>query len=151
MTQTFAMAPADLRWLWLVAIVPAIAIIVAIVVLGKAITGARNARFELSAEGLRLEGDFYGRLIPVAQLRADEARRVDLADEPGLVPRRRTLGTGMPNYQAGWFQLRNGEKALLYLTDRRRAVYVPTTDGYSVLLSPSDPDGFVAAVRALRR
>ena len=32
---------------------------------------------------------------------------------PGL----RTMGTGLPGYRAGWFRLRNGEKALLYLTE----------------------------------
>jgi hypothetical protein len=56
----------------------------------------------------------------------------------------------MPGYQSGWFRLKNGEKALLYLTDRSRAVYVPTTAGYSVLLSPDDPDGFLKALTALR-
>ena len=151
MTQPFAIVPADVRWLWFIAIVPALAMLITIVVLGKAIAGARNARFEISPQGLRLDGDFYGRLIPAAQLRIDEARRVDFERQPDFVPRRRTLGTGLPGYQAGWFRLRSGEKALLYLTDRNRAVYVPTTDGYSVLLSPSDPDAFLSALRALRR
>ena len=58
-------------------------------------------------------------------------------------------GTGLPGYQAGWFRLRNGEKALVYLTDRGRAVYVPTTAGYSVLLSPAEPDAFLAALRPI--
>jgi hypothetical protein len=81
-------------------------------------------------------------------LRRAEIRRIDLATSPELAPRLRTLGTGLPGYQAGWFRLRNGEKALLYLTDRGRAVYVPTTAGYSVLVSPENPDEFVAALRA---
>ena len=55
----------------------------------------------------------------------------------------------MPGYRSGWFKLEGGERALLYLTDVQRAVYVPTTEGYGVLLSPSDPDAFVAALRAL--
>ena len=38
----------------------------------------------------------------------------------------------------------------LYLTDRRKAVYIPTTEGYSVLISPSDPDGFLSALRSSR-
>ena len=63
----------------------------------------------------------------------------------------RRMGTGLPGYQAGWFRLRNGEKALLYLTDRARAVYIPTTAGYSLLLSPADPDGFLSQLRSLSR
>jgi hypothetical protein len=65
------------------------------------------------------------------------------------MPARRTVGTGLPGYRAGWFRLRNGEKALLYLTDTSRAVYIPTTAGYSVLLSPAQPDEFVSALRAI--
>jgi hypothetical protein len=84
-------------------------------------------------------------------MRLDQARRVSLEADSELAPRRRTMGTGMPGYQAGWFRLKNGEKALLYLTDRSRAVYVPTTEGYSVLLSPADPDSFLQALTALRR
>jgi hypothetical protein len=67
------------------------------------------------------------------------------------LPKRRTFGTGLPGYQAGWFRLESGEKALLYLTDRSRAVYIPTTAGYSVLLSPENPDGLLAAIASIGR
>ena len=77
-----------------------------------------------------------------------EARRVDFSVTPELVPARRTLGTGLPRYQSGWFRLKNGEKALLYLTDRSRAVYIPTTAGYSVVISPANPDAFLEALKA---
>ena len=45
--------------------------------------------------------------------------------------------------------MHSGEKALVYMTDRTRAVYVPTTAGYSVLVSPADPEAFVSAVRGM--
>jgi hypothetical protein len=145
--QTFAIAPAGMKALWLVLLV--LASIAALLTL--TMVGARTARFELSDEGLRLRGDLYGRVIPASELRGSAARRVDFGTMPELTPARRTLGTGLPGYQAGWFRLRNGEKALLYLTDRNRAVYVPTTAGYSVLLSPADPDAFLAALRRIRK
>lgn len=145
--QSFSIAPAGLKAAWLI-----VAILVPVIgVLLLSLIGSRAARFEVSAEGLRLRGDFYGRLIPADQLRGDLARRVDFAAMPELEPTRRTLGTGLPGYLAGWFRLRGGEKALLYLTDRGRAVYIPTTAGYSVLLSPADPEGFLSAVRARAR
>jgi hypothetical protein len=110
--------------------------------------GARNSRFELSHEGLRLRGDLYGRFIPREQLVVSGARRLDPRDT-SLHPSARTLGTGLPGYQAGWFRLGTGEKALLYLTDRSRAVYIPTLAGYSVLLSPDNPDAFLGALARL--
>src|SRR5262245_23763746 len=110
------------------------------------ISGMR-ARFEISSAGLRLTGDFYGRTMPVSDLRGGSARRVDISTGNDLQPVRRTMGTGLPGYRAGWFRLRNGEKALLYVTDSTKVVYIPTRLDYSVMVSPNDPDAFLTAIR----
>jgi hypothetical protein len=149
--EVFTIAPAGTKMLWLIGLVPLAVLVLVIGVLGASITGARSASFEVSTEGLRLRGDWYGRLIPADRLVVAGARRVDLANTPELQPARRTMGTGFPGYQAGWFRLRNRERALLYLTDRTKAVYVPTTEDYVVLLSPSDPDRFLSALKTLTR
>jgi hypothetical protein len=152
--QVFSIAPADVKVLWVTGILAAVLLIgsTALVMwlIGSSVQGAQRSQFEVSAEGLRLRGDVYGRMIPAASLRPDGARRVDFAADTGLQPHRRTGGTSVPGYQSGWYRLRNGEKALLYLTDRSRAVYVPTSAGYAVLLSPSDPDGFLQSLQAIR-
>jgi Bacterial PH domain len=146
MTQTFPIVPGDVRILW--ALVPAFVILAAgLGVLAVSLSGARNARFEVSPVGLRLKGDLYGRFIPTADLQLDSARAVDLAAEPGLVAVRRNVGTAIKGYQAGWFRLRDGEKALLYVTDRSRVAYVPTTRGYAVMVSVADPEAFLASLR----
>jgi hypothetical protein len=145
--ESFPIAPASSRSFWF--FIP-----VAIILLGAAITlvlavlGPNRARYELSSAGIALRGDIYGRrLIPASDLRGGAARIVDLDQEPDLAPRWRTMGTGLPGYRAGWFRLRNGEKALLSLTDTHRAVYIPTSRGFALLLSPAEPDSFLAAVR----
>lgn len=144
--STFPIAPATSRYLWL--LIPALVLLLgAAVLLVATVRGAHSSTFEIRPDGLWLHGDVYGRLIPKAELRVDLARRVDLTQEAGLRPKWRRIGTALPGYQAGWFRLRNGEKALLYLTDRTRAVYVPTTAGYVLLLSPADPDGFLSRLR----
>lgn len=147
--QEFLIAPAAGRGLWLMLLVPGSVLLLVTMLLGAAVVGARSARFEVSPAGLRLRGDLYGRLIPADQLKTDLAARVSVSAGSDLMPVRRTLGTGLPGYRSGWFRLRNGEKALLYLTDSSRAVYLPTTAGYGVLLSPANPDEFVAALRGL--
>lgn len=148
--QTFQIAPAELKGMWILVVIVISVMALAGGVLLTAVRGSRSSTFDVSSAGLRLHGDLYGRLIPARQVRGGDARRVDFTTSPELQPRRRTMGTGMPGYQAGWFRLQNGEKALVYMTDRRRAVYVPTTDGYAVLVSPADPDGFLTAVSSLR-
>jgi Bacterial PH domain len=145
----FLIAPPTDRVMWFIFLVPGLILFLVIALLGAAVAGARSARFEVSPAGLRLRGDLYGRFIPADRLRGASAARVDFAAAPELTPRQRTMGTGLPGYRSGWFRLRNGEKALLYLTDMSRAVYIPTTEGYSVLLSPAEPDQFLSALRGI--
>lgn len=144
--QVFTIAAPGARPLWI--LLP-VAIVLAVTAAAM-IAASRTARFEVSPAGLRLRGDFYGRLIPPDNLVIHNVRRVDFVRSPELEPKRRTMGTGLPGDQAGWFRLANGEKALLYLTDRAKAVYVPTTSDYSLIMSPDDPEGFMAAVCAMR-
>jgi hypothetical protein len=149
MIETFPIVPGSVRMLWL--IVP-VCLLVAAAVAGliHSLSGARNARFEVSPAGLRLRGDFYGRLIPPSELRLDEARAVNLDSEPSLAPRIRLVGTAISGYRAGWFRLRNGERALLYVTDTRRIAYLPTVKGYAILLSVADPDALLASLRRMK-
>jgi hypothetical protein len=147
--QTFAIAPASLRAMWFLLPILAIPIVIISVVLIGLINGMKGTQFQVSSDGLRLKGDFYGRTISLSDLRGGSARRIDISPGSDLQPVRKTLGTGLPGYRAGWFRLRNGEKALLYVTDPAKAVYVPTRLDFAVMLSPDDPDGFLSAVRAV--
>jgi len=147
--QVFTIASSTGRPFWILA--PAFIIIaVAVGVLAMVAFSSRTARVEVSSQGLRLRGDLWGRFIPASALEIEKAHRVDFVASPELLPARRTMGTGLPGYQSGWFRLKNGEQALLYLTDRAKAVYVPTNQGYGLLLSPDDPDGFIGALAARR-
>ena len=65
--EVFAIAPADTKALWLIGLIPLFVLVLVVSVLGASITSARSARFEVSTEGLRLRGDWYGRLIPANQ------------------------------------------------------------------------------------
>jgi hypothetical protein len=150
MPQVYHIAAANLSRGWLyvpIAIVLAALVLVSWLLIAS-YRGSRNATFELSSEGLRLRGDVYGRLIPMSELTPAQAARVDVVRGP-FRPTWRTAGTAMPGYRAGWFKLADGSKALVYLTDPSRAVRVPTTAGYSVLLSVADADQFVDALHRL--
>jgi hypothetical protein len=150
MTQVFHIAPTTVRWVWLS--VPAalvlVVLIVAFAVIMKSVTGARSSIFELSRDGLRIQGDIYGRFIPADQLVADSAQRVDISSG-ALQPVLRVGGTAVPGYRSGWFRLSNGSKALLYVTDPGKVVHIPTRAGYSVLLSVAETDQFVNELRQL--
>jgi len=102
-----------------------------------------NVSFELTSGGLRIRAPLYGRLIPLAALNVEKAELVDLSKDESRRPSWRRNGIGLPGYGAGWFSLKNREKALLFLTTRSDVVYVPTSEGYSLLLSVKDPQEFV--------
>jgi hypothetical protein len=145
--QTFPIAPAVSKAYWFIPVLVLFILAFVAVLMVGTVRGARTSQFDVAPAGLSLRGDWYGRTIPWSDIDASGVKRVDFVLSPELRPARRTIGTGLPGYSAGWFRLRGGERALVYLTDRSRAVYVPTTRGYSVLISPADPDGFIAALR----
>lgn len=144
--QVFELAPGGSgKVMWVVAV---FLILTMAGTLALLFSGARRPSFEVSPEGLRVRGNLYGRFIPASQLRIAEAQVVNLNATQDLRPKWRTNGVGLPGYSIGWFRLRNREKALLFLTDRTRAVHIPTTEGYVVLISPQNPDAFVKALRS---
>jgi hypothetical protein len=87
---------------------------------------SRQAKFELSDEGLTIRGDLYGRRLPASSLIIGGAQALDLTENRDYALACRTNGAGFPGYSSGWFRLGNGEKALVFVTDRRRVVYLPT-------------------------
>jgi hypothetical protein len=110
---------------------------------------SRHVKFEVSPEGLAIRGDIYGRRLPAASLLGKEAKAVDLTEDQNYRPVWRTNGAGLPGYGSGWFQLGNGDKALIFVTDKRRVVYLPTREGYALLLSVPEPEKFLQALRQM--
>jgi hypothetical protein len=144
-STVFPMIPAASKSLWFFAIIGLI-LVGALLMMGWVAWSMRHATFTVSNEGLRLQGDLYGRLIPLKSLKLDEAVVTNLNTDRDHQPKWRTMGTGLPGYAAGWFKLRNGTKALLYVTDRTHVARIPTTEGYTVMLSVADPTALIEAL-----
>ena len=58
----------------------------------------------------------------------------------------RTDGAGLPGYGGGWFQLGNGDKALLFVTDKRRVIFCPPGRLLARCLSVAEGGRFLAAL-----
>lgn len=145
MQEVFPMIPASSKPLWVIGGM-ALFLVALAGFFGFLAYSARHVQFEISANKLHIKGDIYGRTLAIEALNLEQAREIDLNEERSLQPRLRTNGTGLPGYQAGWFKLRNDEKALVFLTDRRRVVYIPTREGYALLLSVAAPKVFLNAL-----
>jgi hypothetical protein len=147
MTETYPLVAPGMRAFFVPALV-ALLLVGLLAFFTRSAYRMQHTRFTLSAQGLRVEGE-YPRFIPAGSLLPDQARAVDLERENGLRLGLRTFGTGIPGYHAGWFRTRDAGKVLAAVTDRRRVVYVPTTEGYGLLLSVPAPEGFVARLREI--
>jgi hypothetical protein len=146
MTEIFPIAPAPLRSLWLIGTILVIVLGVAWF-LGRGALGSRTTQFTLTpAAGLEVRGP-YGRTIPWDAMKVEEARRTHLDSDSSLRPTLRTNGIGLRGYRAGWFRLSDGSRGLLFVTDPSRAVAIPTSEGFTVIVSPVDPDAFLATLQ----
>lgn len=143
MYEVFPIAPASGRAVWfgLVILAPVFLLLVYLTL------APRLVKFEVSPEGLRIRGELYGRRIPGDKLVLGQAKSLDLNTDKTYRLRWRTNGIGLPGYKSGWFRLKNGEKSLAFVTDSSRVVYIPTTEGYSVLLSVERPQEFLNRLR----
>jgi hypothetical protein len=146
MKEVFPIIPAGAGSVWFLAGI-GLLLFAGAVFLGFLALSCRNASVEVSSAGLDIRGGLYGRRILMPSLALDTARPVDLKTEPELAPSWRTNGIGLPGYGAGWFTLKNGQKALAFISDRRRVAYIPTREGYVVLLSIEEPDRLIDSLR----
>lgn len=140
--DVFPISPASSKPLWFLASI-CVLLSVVLAVLVYTAYSSQHSRVELNSNQLRLVGDLWARTIPMDVIDVSETRILDLDRRSDFAPTRRTFGTGLPGYASGWFRLRSGEKALVYLTRWERVVYMPTSKGYALLLSVEDPERFV--------
>jgi len=142
MNRVFPITPASIRVLAVVGII----LIPLILLMGVITFSAKNTRVVVDDEGLHIKGALYGRFIPKESIIREGSKILNLNVEREFRPVMRTFGIGFPGYSEGWFRLANGERALLFVTDRFNVIYVSTTEGYSVLLSTAHPEEFIDAL-----
>ena len=150
MDKVFGIIPASsgaFTFLWIFGILITAVIVGVVVMFATFGYQARHATFALTEQGLRIGPGLYGKTIPKEKINAEGIRVIDLNVEKNYQPKWRTNGAGLPGYSAGWFKLQNGEKALVFLTDKSSVIYIPTSDNYSVMLSVRDAAEMVDAIK----
>ena len=151
MNQVFKIIPASAKALWLLGLF-ALIMTAVICLMGYIAYSSRHTQLELSNTELRITGDLYGRSIPVTSLIVDRSQKIDMNRDSVYQPTRRINGTGLPGYRSGWFKLRNGEKALLFVTQSRDVVYLFTSCTKVLILSfeTINKHSFLSIVREIR-
>jgi hypothetical protein len=134
----FEIAPAPYS-VGLVLGIIAACLLVAGLFLGWIAWSANALSVRIEGDRLRITAPLYGRSVPITALDLDRARIERLGKKSEIRPRIRTNGIGLPGYGVGWFRLSNGEKALAVIVGKGEVLYLPTTEGYVILLSAQQP------------
>ena len=106
-------------------------------------------RFTVNDNTLGIKRALYGKSIAISSLDLQNTQVLDLTQDNNkpLRPIIRTNGIGLPFYQAGWFRLRNRGKALLFTTNMKNVIHIPTSEGYALMLSVDDTEKFLASLK----
>ncbi len=153
MENVFHIIPASagaFNFLWIIGGVLIVVVVGVVFLLYSVANQSKNATFTVTDTGLNIGPGIYGRFIPRDQIEAAGVKVIDLRVDTQYALGHKTNGSNLPGYNAGWYKLKDGEKALVFVTDKSRVVYIPTTDNYSVLLSTLHAEEMAGALQAWR-
>jgi len=102
------------------------------------------SKVSVYADHLKAGGGLYKVKIPLKQIESDRASILTGAE--GSRPGWRLNGIGIPGYCQGWFSGPRSKKVFAVLTSRKNIVYVPTSTGFDLMLTPDDPESFLRAL-----
>ena len=91
----------------------------------------------------------YGRKIPIEDVLINEIQTINLRQNNDYNISIRTNGIGLPNFHSGWMRLKNGKRALVFLTNRENVLLVPTKD-FVVLFSMERTEEFIDKINGLK-
>jgi len=109
---------------------------------------ASHSSLSISNRAIHLHVPFYGRAIPTSSVDLSHAKISTFDASPELRTTLRINGIGLPGYNVGWFKLANGTKALVAVTSSERVLYIPTHEGFALLVTVREPDAVLQALRS---
>lgn len=117
----------------------------------RVVIGSRSIECEISGDYLVLHhGRCCQHKVALSELNLAQASLTDLSFDPGNQPRRRLTEPGCSQRGSGWYLLRNGTRAIVFLADPMNVVRIPTTEGYTLLFSVPEPAQLLANLRAAK-
>lgn len=103
-------------------------------ILLSGLVGSPKPVASIGPDGLQVRASFLKKQWPLAALDRPNARLLDLDSQEAFKPRWKLFGVGLPGLSSGHFKLRNGVSAHVYVSQRRKVVYIPAGNG-AILLS----------------
>ncbi len=127
---------------------PTIAFGLALLLVAPALA-LRRRRLAIEGDELVVAATFYTRRVPVRTLDLEHARVVDLAEHTGLKPWLGANRFDLPGFQAGYYLMRNRQRACCMITARERVLVLPLRDGRLLMVSPLQPRDLLARLERI--
>ena len=124
-------------------------IIIPLIILAFGIINSmKNTTINLSENELIIKSMFYGRKIPLENIIINGIKKINLEENTEYNISIRANGISIPSFKSGWMRLKNGEKALTFITDKNNVVLIPTKD-YLLLFSMNNIDEFINKIKEI--
>ncbi|MGY4515547.1 PH domain-containing protein [Lysobacter sp. HA18] len=115
---------------------------------GFAVLSLRRRRIELTPSQLVVKAGPFTRRIPREQLDVESARIAAAGEQADTRAALKLFGARLPGYRAGWFVMLDGHRAFVLAT-RGRVLRLPVRDAAPFVLTPSEPDMLLTALRSM--
>ncbi|WP_394129282.1 PH domain-containing protein [Shewanella maritima] len=109
---------------------------------------ANDAKIILTPDQLIVDIPLYKQTLSLSEIQFQQVSFYN-ANDPELSPKWRQNGMGLPGYLLGWFKLKNGDKALMSSANMQHGVMIPTTQGYTIIVSVQQPKLLLEQLQAL--
>lgn len=107
--------------------------------------GLTNSKLEVNDSALAFRTVFYSKTIDIDDIFLDKVRMLDGKDEKNI-PSFRTNGISFSGINWGWFKLKNGRRALVFVTDKEDSILIPTNLNFDVIISTSEPEKLINTI-----
>jgi hypothetical protein len=108
----------------------------------------KNTSISIKDGEVVINSFLYGRKIPIENILINEIKTINLNQDEEYGISVRTNGIGLPNYKSGWMRLKNGKKALVYLTNEEKVLLMPTKD-FVILFSMEKTEEFINKIKGI--
>jgi len=109
----------------------------------------KNTSISIKNGEVVINSFLYGRKIPIENVLINEIKTINLNQDEEYGISVRTNGIGLPNYKSGWMRLKNGKRALVYLTNKEKVLLMPTKD-FVILFSMEKTEEFISKIKEIK-
>lgn len=128
-------------------------IIIALLVIGLMggiISASKNTNISINNNDVVINSFMYGRKIPIENVLVNEIKAINLSENKEFAVSYKTNGINVPKLTSGWVKLKNGKKALVFITDQEKVLLMPTKD-YIVLFSMENISEFIKKLQTQKQ